>query len=70
MNYYEILEIPRWANDDAVNAAYRKLARLLHPDKNSAPGSTQAFQGLLFIQIYILISFDLFALLNYMASKV
>ena len=29
---------------DEVNKAYRKLAVLLHPDKNVAPGSEEAFK--------------------------
>ena len=29
---------------DDVNRAYKQLAVLLHPDKNSAPGSEEAFK--------------------------
>ncbi|PIK41178.1 putative dnaJ-like subfamily C member 27 [Apostichopus japonicus] len=32
------------ANKDEINKAYRKYAVLLHPDKNIAPGSEEAFK--------------------------
>lgn len=32
------------ASKDEINKAYRKLAVLLHPDKNVAPGSEEAFK--------------------------
>jgi DnaJ domain len=39
-NYYQILEIPVTASREVVRAAYRKLAKLYHPDKNT--GNTNA----------------------------
>jgi molecular chaperone DnaJ len=32
-DYYEILGVPRDSDEDAIRAAYRKLAHLYHPDK-------------------------------------
>ena len=33
-NYYTVLGVPRDADDTVLKTAYRKLARLYHPDKN------------------------------------
>lgn len=43
-DYYEILGVPRGADADAIKAAYRKLARELHPDVNKAPDAEQKFK--------------------------
>ncbi|XP_055600267.1 uncharacterized protein LOC129749348 [Uranotaenia lowii] len=44
---YEILGITKEASGFEIEKTYKKLALLLHPDKNKAPGSVQAFQFLL-----------------------
>eukprot|EP00026_Physarum_polycephalum_P010761 Phypoly_transcript_10940.p1 GENE.Phypoly_transcript_10940~~Phypoly_transcript_10940.p1 ORF type:complete len:389 (+),score=71.30 Phypoly_transcript_10940:66-1232(+) len=44
-DYYAILEISKDASEADIKKAYRKLALLMHPDKNSAPGSEDAFKA-------------------------
>ena len=43
-NSYEVLLIGRNSGKDDILRAYKKLAILLHPDKNAAPGSGEAFK--------------------------
>ena len=40
------LEVPEGASWDAVKAAYKRLARLHHPDKSDSPEATVTMQGL------------------------
>jgi molecular chaperone DnaJ len=41
---YEILGIPRDAAPSEIKAAYRKLARTLHPDVNADPADQERFK--------------------------
>lgn len=43
-DYYAVLGIAKDADADALKKAYRKLAVKMHPDKNAAPGSEEAFK--------------------------
>ncbi|XP_030531385.2 uncharacterized protein LOC115741554 [Rhodamnia argentea] len=43
-DWYGILGVDPSADDDAIRRSYRKLALLLHPDKNKAVGADGAFK--------------------------
>jgi curved DNA-binding protein CbpA len=43
INPYEVLGVPRNADDSTIKNAYRKLAKHWHPDKNSAPDAQERF---------------------------
>jgi|TARA_B110001450_G_scaffold157339_1_gene146627 DnaJ-class molecular chaperone len=43
-DYYAILGVPRNAGDEDFKKAYKKLAIKFHPDKNHAPGASEAFK--------------------------
>ena len=43
-DYYKILDVPKEASADDLKKAYRQIALQIHPDKNSAPGSCEAFK--------------------------
>ncbi|KAJ2156189.1 Chaperone protein dnaJ [Coemansia sp. RSA 552] len=43
-DYYQVLGVERAADDAAIKKAYRKSALAFHPDKNTAPGASEAFK--------------------------
>ncbi|XP_065084671.1 dnaJ homolog subfamily B member 14-like [Ochlerotatus camptorhynchus] len=45
-DYYEVLGITKESPDTDIKKAYKKLALQLHPDKNKAPGSAEAFKAI------------------------
>ncbi|XP_077468839.1 dnaJ homolog subfamily B member 12a [Stigmatopora argus] len=45
-DYYQILGVEKTASDEDLKKAYRKLALKFHPDKNHAPGATEAFKDI------------------------
>ena len=45
-NYYEILGVKKEVTETELKKAYRKLALAFHPDKNKAPGASEAFKAI------------------------
>ncbi len=43
-DYYEVLEVPRDAQDGEIKKAFRRLARELHPDVNQEPDAEDRFK--------------------------
>src|SRR5918992_2135337 len=41
-DYYELLSVPRNADEKAIKAAYRKLAMECHPDRNGGCTNAEA----------------------------
>jgi len=46
MDYYDILEVSRDAAKEEIKSAFRKKARLLHPDVNKEPDAGEKFKEL------------------------
>lgn len=44
-DYYEVLNVTKEATDTEIKKSYKKLALVLHPDKNRAPGAAEAFKA-------------------------
>ena len=45
-NYYEMLGVSKDSSESELKKSYRKLALAFHPDKNSAPGASEAFKAI------------------------
>ncbi len=43
-DFYEVLGVPRSADQDEIQRAYRRLARKYHPDVNKDPGAADRFK--------------------------
>ena len=43
-DYYEVLGVPRDADENAIKSAYRKLARTFHPDVNKSDNAEESFK--------------------------
>lgn len=43
-DYYSILGVEKSCSVEEIRKAYRKLSLKVHPDKNKAPGSEEAFK--------------------------
>lgn len=55
-DYYQILGVEKSSSEEDLKKAYRKLALKFHPDKNHAPGATEAFKGKLKVLLAVALS--------------
>ena len=46
-DYYQVLGLPRNAGEKEIKQAYKKLALLFHPDKNTLQGAEEKFKEIL-----------------------
>ena len=44
--YYQILQVDPAASPEVIEAAYRRLARIYHPDVNSSPDAMRQMQAI------------------------
>ena len=54
--FYQILELTQSATIEDVRINYKRLARIMHPDKNDAEDAKEKFQHLLEAYCGVLIS--------------
>ena len=43
-DYYAILEVEQFSSPEVIAGSYRRLALMLHPDRNLNLDTTEAFQ--------------------------
>ena len=53
-SYYKLFGISQDANEDEIKSAYKRLAKIHHPDKNKSPESVKKFQEIQEAYTYLL----------------
>jgi molecular chaperone DnaJ len=43
-DFYEVLGVPRYADEKTIKDAFRELALKYHPDRNKEPGAEEKFK--------------------------
>ncbi|NLF98478.1 MAG: DnaJ domain-containing protein, partial [Candidatus Riflebacteria bacterium] len=43
-DYYEVLGVPKNADENEIKKAFRNMARQLHPDVNKSPDAVEKFK--------------------------